>query len=365
MTQREKEIFKIIQESPLIEQNEIAQRLNITRSSVAVHIANLQKKGYVLGRGYLVKEEDYVVGVGAANVDVHGRSKQSIVLHDSNPGNMHISSGGVTRNVCENFARMGGNVKLVTAIGDDVYAEKIKAECALAGIDISQSLVVDNHMSSTYISILDEGGDMYVAMSDMSVLQKMNMEFLKTKAGLLKQAKIITCDSGLPAEVLEGILNTYGDTVPVFIDPVSGAYAKRLLPYVGKVHTLKPNLLETEILAEMEIHTEEDLRTAAKILIEKGVRRVFVSLGKEGVFYMDHTGTEMKRKLQPLDEMANASGGGDAFMAGVVYSTMQGFDVEETLYFALGAGFAAVSDFRTINPNIGVDLIEQIIEERK
>ncbi len=43
--------------------------LGITRSSVAVHIANLQKKGCLLGRGYIVNEGNYVVGIGAANVD--------------------------------------------------------------------------------------------------------------------------------------------------------------------------------------------------------------------------------------------------------------------------------------------------------
>ena len=143
MTRREPEILEIIKEKPTIEQSELAAMLGITRSSVAVHIANLQKKGYILGRGYIVNNGDYIVGIGAANVDVHGRSKKAINLHDSNPGHMNTSAGGVTRNVSENFARLGGNVKLITAVGDDVYADKICAECTAAGIDISHILKVD------------------------------------------------------------------------------------------------------------------------------------------------------------------------------------------------------------------------------
>ena len=69
MTPREREILEIIRKKPTIEQSELAEMLGITRSSVAVHIANLQKKGCLLGRGYIVNEGNYVVGIGAANVD--------------------------------------------------------------------------------------------------------------------------------------------------------------------------------------------------------------------------------------------------------------------------------------------------------
>lgn len=365
MTQREREIFEIIRKNPMIEQSQIAAMLNIARSSVAVHISNLQKKGYILGKGYLLKEQEYVVGIGAANVDVHGRSKNPINLRDSNPGHMNISAGGVTRNVCDNLSRLGAPVKLITALGDDVYAEQIRAECAAAGIDLTHSMKVENHPSSTYISILDEKGDMLVAMSDMSVLQKMNMEFLETKSGIINGAKLITCDSGLPAETLEGILGLFGEQLPIFVDPVSCAYARKIKPFVGKFHTIKPNRMETEILSGMEIHSTEDLKRACAIILEQGVQRIFVSLGEEGCFYMDRQGTELRRKLKPLDQMINATGGGDAFMAAVIYAALNDWEIEQTLDYALAAGLAAISYEKTINPYISIDVLEKIIKERK
>jgi len=45
MTEREKEIFKLIEKDPMLSQAEIARLLKITRTSVAVHISNLMKKG--------------------------------------------------------------------------------------------------------------------------------------------------------------------------------------------------------------------------------------------------------------------------------------------------------------------------------
>ena len=59
MTEREAEIFRIIQQHPSISQNELAAQLNLARSSVAVHIANLQKKGYILGKGYIINDDSY------------------------------------------------------------------------------------------------------------------------------------------------------------------------------------------------------------------------------------------------------------------------------------------------------------------
>ena len=44
MTKREEEILNLIKSNPLISQNELSEVLGITRSSVAVHIANLIKK---------------------------------------------------------------------------------------------------------------------------------------------------------------------------------------------------------------------------------------------------------------------------------------------------------------------------------
>ena len=47
MTQRERQLLNWIEENPLISQQELADKAGITRSSVAVHISNLMKKGYI------------------------------------------------------------------------------------------------------------------------------------------------------------------------------------------------------------------------------------------------------------------------------------------------------------------------------
>ena len=45
-------------------------------------------------------EKPYIVGVGGANLDICGRAGGQILERDSNIGSIHLSSGGVCRNIC-------------------------------------------------------------------------------------------------------------------------------------------------------------------------------------------------------------------------------------------------------------------------
>ena len=63
MTQRERQILQLIEADPMISQQEIGDKLGITRSSVAVHISNLIKKGTIAGKGYVLRTGSYAVVV--------------------------------------------------------------------------------------------------------------------------------------------------------------------------------------------------------------------------------------------------------------------------------------------------------------
>ena len=105
MTQREQQILDWITEDPMISQEALAERAGITRSSVAVHISNLMKKGHIVGRGYILPAGGYVVVAGAVNVDIGGQSAGPLVGRDSNPGKVTVSMGGVGRNIAHNLRR--------------------------------------------------------------------------------------------------------------------------------------------------------------------------------------------------------------------------------------------------------------------
>ena len=119
MTQRERQILQCIEADPMISQQKLADQLGITRSSVGVHIYNLMRKGYIAGKGYVLRSGSYAAVVGGVNMDIGGLAYEPLVAADSNPGKITMSLGGVGRNIAHNMCLMGVDVRLLTAYGDE------------------------------------------------------------------------------------------------------------------------------------------------------------------------------------------------------------------------------------------------------
>jgi len=355
MTQREREILRLIESDPMIAQQEIADQLGITRSSVAVHISNLTKKGYIAGKGYVLRSGSYAVVVGGVNVDIGGRSFAPLVAADSNPGTVSVALGGVGRNIAHNLSLLGVDVRLLAAYGDDLHGQQVVSSCASLGIDLSHARKVSGGTTSTYLYLTDERGEMALAVSDMSICEKITPEYLAEKLPLLRNARVVVADANIPAESLVWLAENC--TAPLFVDPVSTAKAEKLRPILHKIHTLKPNRLEAELLSGVKIHTAEDAEAAARKLMELGVHRVFLSLGGDGVLAaMD--GRFLRLPNIP-GRMVNTTGCGDAFLAALVWAYLAGSDLENTARAGLAAGSIAMESEQTINPNLSADALKQ------
>lgn len=354
MTQRERQILRWIEENPFISQQELAEKAGITRSSAAVHISNLMKKGYITGKGYIVSPTSYVVVVGGVNMDIGGISHAQLVSADSNPGRVRISLGGVGRNIAHNMALMGLDVRMVTVLGGDFYAQKIVSTCGEMSIDISRSLRVADAITSTYLFISGPDGDMKLAISDMDIYSHLTPAFLASKLSLFNNAKLLVVDTNIPAESIAWLVEHV--EVPVFADPVSTAKAEKLRPVLGKLHTIKPNRIEAELLSGVPITDERSLRRAANVLLKTGLQQVFISLGAGGVFAANQDrGLHLPSIPGP---MVNATGCGDAFMAALAWAYMEGMDLEQSAYAGLAASSIALEGSETINPEMSVDAIK-------
>ncbi|MDE7003963.1 MAG: winged helix-turn-helix transcriptional regulator [Oscillospiraceae bacterium] len=345
MTQRERQILRWIEENPLISQQELADKAGIARSSVAVHISNLMKKGHIAGKGYIVSSAPYAVVVGGVNMDIGGVSCAPLVRADSNPGVVRVSLGGVGRNIAHNMALLGVDTRLLTAFGDDGHAQRIAASCGELGIDISRALQVPGERTSTYLFIADERGEMELALSDMDIYRHITPAFLASRAQLLQNAQLVVVDANIPADAIQWLAQHVKP--PLFADPVSTAKAEKLRPVLGKLHTLKPNRIEAQLLSGVEITDEASLNRAADKLLETGLRRVFLSLGGDGVLAADHSGRVRLPCL--MGDMVNTTGCGDAFMAALAWAYLEGTALEDTAQAGLAAASIAMESGETIN----------------
>lgn len=351
MTQRERQILQLIEADPLISQQDIAAKLGITRSSVAVHISNLTRKGCIAGRGYVLRSGSYAVVAGGVNVDIGGRSFAPLVGADSNPGTVSVSLGGVGRNIAHNLALMGTEVQLLSAYGDDLNGERVAASCSELGIDLSHALRVPGGTTSTYLYIADNFGEMNLAVSDMEICKQITPEYLAANLSVLQNAQVVVADTNLSEDALKYIVDNA--FVPVFIDPVSTVKAEKLRPILSKIHTLKPNRLEASLLSGVEIRTNDDVAKAADKLLELGVHRLFISLGGGGVYAAMGDERVWLPNLPGL--MVNTTGCGDAFMAAIVWAYLEGMDLRTTALAGLAAGSITMESAQTINPDMSAE----------
>ena len=354
MTQRERQILQLIEADPMISQQKIADELGITRSSVAVHISNLIKKGCIAGKGYVLRTGSYVAVVGGVNVDIGGRSFAPLVEADSNPGSVSISLGGVGRNIAHNMALMGLEVRMLTALGEDLNGQRVAASCAELGIDLSNALRISDAATSTYLYLTDPEGEMALAVSDMEICKRITPAYLAANLGLLNNAQAVVADTNIPEESLLYLAENL--TVPLFVDTVSTKKAEKIRPILHKIHTLKPNRLEAELLSGVKIESPADVAKAADKLTELGLHRMFISMGADGVYAAMG---EKRAKLSNIPgNMVNTTGCGDAFMAALVWAYLQGSDLEQTALAGLAAGSIAMESGETINPAMSAEALK-------
>ena len=360
MTLREKEILQILKNNPMISQQEIADMLDISRASVAVHITNLMKKGQILGKGYILRKENYVTVIGGSNMDIQGFPNNPLVMYDSNPGKVDISMGGVGRNIAENLSRLNVNTKLISAIGNDLYGNTILSECKNLNIDVNDCLVSDEYSTSIYVSILNNSKDMQLAISHMDIIEKLDESFIHSKHKSIDDSKAIVIDTNLSNEAIDFITRTYSH-LPIFVDTVSTAKCLKIKDILDRFEGIKLNKYEAETLSGIKIENLDDVKKSCEFFINKGIKNVFITLGGDGVYCAN---TDKAVHIPGVKiNIVNATGAGDAFMSGIMYGFMNDLDLEETSKFSVGASILALSHKNTINPNLSVDLINQTIKE--
>ena len=304
----------------------------------------------------MMREGPFVAVVGGVNIDICGKPFGPLVSHDSNPGTVRVSLGGVGRNIAHNMALLGLDVSLLTAIGRDENARLVEDSCRDLGIDLADSLRLEDGATSTYLVLTDHKGEMELAVSDMAIYDRLTPDYIAARLDVLNQAQLVVADTNIPAETLAYLAHYC--TAPIFADPVSTAKAVKLKPILGKLYTLKANRLEAALLSGVDITDDASLERSAKALLDTGLERVFISLGPDGV--LAARGGETVRLPTVPGPMKNATGCGDAFMAALAWGYREGLDLTQTARAGLAAAAIALAGEETINPAMSVAKLREL-----
>lgn len=301
-----------------------------------------------------------VVVVGGANTDIVGRSFAALTPRDSNPGYSRVSSGGVGRNIADNLVRLGVGVELVTAFGGDHNATALAEDCRRLGIGISHSVAAPDLPGSVYLAILDEGGDMAVAVNDVRVLERLTPSELAARAEVLSAASVVVVDANLSAEAIEWLAAHV--EAPLLLDPVSAAKAPRAAEVLDRVEVLKCNAMEAAVLAGMpEPQDAAGIERVASELRARGVAAVYLTAGRDGVHFA--SASESGWLPAPGVVVANATGAGDAFSAGVVWGMLQEWPAPECAAAGSALASMALGSAQTVSDRVSATAVLAAMRE--
>ena len=256
--------------------------------------------------------------IGGANADIIATSFGAFVPGDSNPGTVRLTAGGVGRNIAHNLALLGDEVVFLTLFGGDDFGRFTAESCRKAHIDISLCDVAAPGTHSCFLSINDCDGEMVGGVADMAAADGITPEWLAAKMDKLGEVDVFVADANIPTEPLAYLIDHAEK--PLYVDAVSGAKAakiKEAMAMSANKHffTLKCNRIESTVLSGLQ-----------------GVDRRFVSLGADGLDVIVGSVTHHYAAL-PC-HVVNATGAGDALMAGIIHAGPQA-TIEEAAHLGL------------------------------
>ena len=298
-----------------------------------------------------------VTVIGGLNMDIKAKSKSKLVPGDSNPSHIEISAGGVGRNIAHNLALLGVPTILLSAAGNDGESESIIRQTQEAGVNMEHLLLSQTKNTGKYIALLDDQGEMAMAVSDMDVLEELNKDYLHAKLDIIENSDMVVCDTNLNTDCIKFILEVCrAKHIPVCIDPVSAAKAVKLFGLLEGIYMLTPNQKELQILSG----TEGDIEISALQLVKKGVQNIITTLGPDGLCHTDAN----KSTCYPTiaKNIVDVTGAGDSLTAGLIYGLLEYQSFEKACQCGLAAASITLSSSKTVSSRMSKEEIAKLVQ---
>lgn len=330
MTPREKEILAIIRENPLIPQHEIARRLNIARASVGVHISNLAKKGYVLGKGYIIAENHPISLIGCACMEIFAQGK-NLEERQVTEGVCEMKLGGLSRNLAEYLSKEGLDVRLISAIAFDPFGERIIAKALKNKVNIQDIEEFDQEKTSTLTHLIGQDAEWITSLADRTILEKMDSRFFKNRLPRIDNSKITFIEGTLPQESVQYLFDQLSKTWLVY-DPCQPKGLALLDKRLKDIHLLSVDAYLLAKYLGQKIKEEADFKKAAKTMLARGLKQIAIVDKRGGFLYTDGKDLIYEENQDKAYDHYQK----DRYLAALLYALEEEKDPSESLPIFLG-----------------------------
>jgi pseudouridine kinase len=105
---------------------------------------------------------------------------------------------------------------------------------------------------------------------------------------------------------------------------------------------------EAEAISGVEIENEGDFFKAAELIIHKGVEKVVISRGDNGLVYFTSKG-EAGVLIPPSISVIDVTGAGDSLAAGIIYAHLNGIQTEDACKIGMACSILTLQTMETVN----------------
>jgi len=319
-----------------------------------VHDVRLGKQTVFLSNAM----SEQIVVVGSYNFAFFFKGRSLPAKGESILGDVFYEGhGGKGSNQAVCAAGLGGNVRFIGCVGDDVYGQGAKKLYEQVGVQTEHLFVESSSHTGVGAILIDQNGDNMI-----SVVPGSN-QLLSTAH--IDRAESVIASSRILASQLEGPLDTYlyalqtakKHGVTTLLDPAPAVPLSE--EFYAYTDWITPNETEAEILTGVNVSTLDNAVKAGKILCERGVGAAIMKLGERGCIHVTAE-TEQYYPAYPVS-MVDATGAGDAFAAGFMVALASGKTPEEALKIANVVGALSVTKIGVVNAFPTQEEIERII----
>lgn len=331
LTDREQEILKILQKDPMIAQEELAEKLRISRSAAAVHISSLIKKGFILGRGYVFNEGIGVAVIGPVYQEVTVQRTADKSATGMETGLVTVDSGGMADKFCSRLSKLKTGTSCFTVVGKDPEGEYIIGDLRAGGVDVHYIAVTRELPTSRIVRFKDMQGRTVQTVGDIRTTDLLTGEMLRERETALIKARMLVLDTLTTPTGQRYILElAKNNKIPICVFHNSGD--PEWMSYDGVLSLLGIDRQLAEKITGIVVRDPDDACKVAKQLVQRGIRAVLINFAEQGVAFATAEDADI---IPPIPGSVSTSFDDYILIAGVLHGILQGYSYRQAVRFGI------------------------------
>lgn len=279
-----------------------------------------------------------LIFIGTTNLDINFYSAALPSVGQSLIGTIEEFAGGKGANQAVAAARLGGAPYFATMLGEDDAADSLMRALAGFGVQTSKIRRKPGGTSGKALILVATDGTNMMGI-DVGANEEFNPDDVLAALEDVPEDAVMVVEMGLPVDTCRAAFENKKDRTLIF-NPAP-VRAQLTAADCKLIDIITPNETEAEELSGLHVSSVEQAFDAAILLHDSGIAAVAITLGANGVVYVDAK-RRVHQKSFPVDAV-DTTAAGDAFNGALAVSVARGMEIEDSLCFAVATASLCVT----------------------